>query len=211
MTSEAEYQASRRFLAAASARDAPIENPDAWRRFRQESVTREWLYLMRFSVGVYAWGTCSNQNDRIRKSSLLDPKLTGKYDRRVDYLMLKVIFGQPTIHVFEAAGATGVEAELRTRFGQRHCYRGLAGGDREEISRRIVEAFRDTPHFRGLARDTQDGFEQYLNDVFFARRRHPKNPSRTFFWGDSLEPGFLRTVGLTHLERPVEEALRVCF
>ena len=31
----------------------------------------------------------SGSSDRIRNSSILNKKLTGKYDRRVDYLMLK--------------------------------------------------------------------------------------------------------------------------
>jgi len=206
-----EFEASRRFLERESRRSAQIADPEAWRRFKAESERREWIYLWRFSEGIYAWGTCSNANDRVRKSSLLDSKLTGKYDRRVDYQMLKLIHGDPRLWAFEANGATEIERRLRTSFGQSHCYRGLPGSDREEISRGIVERFRRTPHYDRLGPATRAGFERYLSEVFFARRRHPTKPKRRFYWGDSLEPGFLRLIGLGEFEAPVEEALRVRF
>lgn len=207
----AEFETSRRFLAEESWRSAPIADPAAWRRFKTESQVREWIYLWRFSEESYAWGTCSNTNDRVRKSSLFEPKLTGKYDRRVDYLMLKLLHGTPKLWAFEANDARAIEQRLRVNFGQAHCYRGLPGSDREEISCAIVERFRRSPHYQQLGTATRAGFERYLADVFFARRRHPANPQRTFFWGDSLEPGFLRCIGLEELERPVEETLQVRF
>ncbi|RKG72680.1 hypothetical protein [Corallococcus terminator] len=211
MADAAEFEASRRFLEHESCRSEQIADHEAWRRFKAESKVREWIYLCRFSEGIYAWGTCSNTNDRVRKSSLFKPKLTGKYDRRVDYLMLKLIHGAPRLWAFEATGATRTERRLMKSFGQRHCYRGLPGSDRDEISRGIVERFRCTPHYERLGPTTRAGFERYLSEVFFARRRHPTNPKRKFNWGDSLEPGFLRLIGLGELEGPVEEAFLVRF
>ncbi|MCE9674050.1 hypothetical protein LY474_40295 [Myxococcus stipitatus] len=211
MADAAEFEASRRFLERESRRSAQIADPKAWRRFKAESQVRKWLYLWRFSQGIYAWGTCSNANDRVRQSSLFDPKLTKKYDRRVDYLMLKLIHGAPNLWAFEAHNSTEIEDRLKKRFGQSHCYRGLPGSERDEISHGLIERFRRLPHYAHLSPATRVGFERYLSEVFFARRRHPTNPKRTFNWGDSLEPGFLRRIGLGELEGPIEEALRVRF
>ena len=43
----------------------------------------------------------SPNNNRIRLSSIFNNKLTGKYDRRVDYLMLKKIFGLEKVIIFK--------------------------------------------------------------------------------------------------------------
>ena len=51
----------------------------------------------------------------------------------------------------------------------------------------------------------------YFNDVFLGNLKHPKNPKRTFFYGDSLEPKFLRTVNKEYLEPVVEKVLDVKF
>jgi len=40
---------------------------------------------------------------------------------------------------------------------------------------------------------------------------YPKNPKRTFYYGDSLEPKFLRTIGKEYLEPSVEKILDVNF
>ena len=57
----------------------------------------------------------------------------------------------------------------------------------------------------------KEEFENYLNTVFFARRVHPKNPKRTFYWGDSLEPNFLPVINCGHYEQTIEKVLRVKF
>ena len=50
-----------------------------------------------------------------------------------------------------------------------------------------------------------------MNDVFFKKLRHPINPKRTFYYGDSLEPKFLHTIGKPYLEDSIERMLDVCF
>ena len=48
------------------------------------------IYVIKWKKqDVFNWGTMSPNNNRIRLSSIFNNKLTGKYDRRVDYLMLK--------------------------------------------------------------------------------------------------------------------------
>ena len=54
-------------------------------------------------------------------------------------------------------------------------------------------------------------FERFLREVYFAFRTHPRNSKRKFHWGDCLEPGFLRTIGVVELEPVVERVLRVRF
>ena len=54
-------------------------------------------------------------------------------------------------------------------------------------------------------------FDEYFNDVFLGKLKHPKNPKRTFFYGDSLEPKFLRTINKEYLELVIEKVLDVKF
>jgi|GEM_PF-2259324 len=199
-----------------STREAAMRTEGEWKSFKSQSTLNEWLYVYVFSAGsegqALAWGTSSGNNDRIRKACLLNPKLTGKYDRRVDYLMLKIIHGMPLLHVFETRGkATHVELVLKRHFNQRHCYRGLPGADRLEISRGIFSNFKETTHFRTLEASDRSDFERYIFEVFFASRVHPENPRRTFKWGDSLEPGFLPMIGLSELQPAIQRALGVRF
>lgn len=193
-------------------RSRKIESWDDWLAFKRESEKLQWLYLYAFNSRVYAWGKSTQSSDRLRKAGLFHEKLTGKYDRRVDYLMLKKVYGMPEVWVFEAhAEAIEAESEMKRRFGQDHCYRGLVGANRREVSQSITKKFKKTQHWRSLTDATRSGFNEYLELVYFAMLRHPKNPKRTFYWGDSLEPGFLRTIGLKYLEPAVEQALGVRF
>ncbi len=126
--------------------------------------------------------------------------------------MLKEIYGMPDIFVFEARNkATDIETDLKNKFGQRHCFRGLLGADRNEMSQNIVEKFMTTSHFVSLSETEKTEFKRFLVSIYFAKRHHPKNPKRTFFWGDCLEPGFLRTIGVPELEPVIERVLRVKF
>ena len=38
-------------------------------------------------------------------------------------------------------------------------------------------------------------FDEFFNDVFLAKLKHPMYTKRKFYCGDSLEPKFLRTIG----------------
>jgi len=72
----------------------------------------------------------SYSSNRIRKASLLNSKLTGKYDRLVDYLMLRKIYPDFKICLFKSESNLELEDELKKKFEQRHCYKGLTGGNR---------------------------------------------------------------------------------
>jgi hypothetical protein len=199
------------FLGIKSDRNREIKAISEWKTFRAESKTKRWVYLYSFDEHIAAWGTTSQGSDRVRKSSLFDCKLTGKYDRRVDYLMLKEIYGTPRFWIFESQSAAELEGRLRQRFEQKHCYVGFKESSREEISKFIYGEFKNTPHFRSLTRDDAAYFDRYMLEVFFRHPRHPKNPKRTFFWGDSLETKFLRAIGRQELEPAIERALKVRF
>ena len=55
---------------------------------------QKYIYFIHWShQDIYSWGTMSGSSNRLRKSSIMNKKLTGKYDRRVDYLMLLKIYG----------------------------------------------------------------------------------------------------------------------
>ena len=206
----------KRILSVLCLRYLPIQSEGDWKTFQKTSTNKQWVYLYHFGASqnleIIAWGTSANSSDRIRKASMFNPKLTGKYDRRVDYLMLKEIYGMPEVFIFETKGeATVAEAAVKTHFSQSHCYRGLPGTDRKQIAQGIVADFKKTPYFQSLTASDQSEFKRFLQDVYFAFRKHPTNPKRTFYWGDCLEPGFLRTIGVPELEPVVERTLRVLF
>jgi len=54
-------------------------------------------------------------------------------------------------------------------------------------------------------------FDEFFNDVFLAKLKHPMYTKRKFYYGDSLEPKFLRTIGKEYLEPSVEKILDVNF
>jgi hypothetical protein len=182
-----------------------------WKRYKKSCKNQKWVYLISWTKDIFSWGTTSGSNDRIRKSSLFNPKLTGKYDRRVDYLMLNIIYGMPAVYVFEmAADPTIVESEVRTRIGkQRFCYHGFKGQNRDDISKEILEEFYRTEHYKKLSDEDRSNFTEYLEDVYFAKRELA--PNRTFAWGDSLEPNFLKKIDKKHLEPSIGRTLKVVF
>ena len=174
----------------------------------------QYLYFIVWSYPkeIYSWGTMSGKSNRIRKSSILNPKLTGKYDRRVDYLMLLSICGFEDVYLFETnEHPRVVEQSLKDINGTKYCYHGLEGHNRDDISRNLYMQFKYSAQYADASQDKRDRFDEYMEEVFFQKMRHPKNPKRAFFYGDSLEPGFLNTIGKAYLEESIEEILKVKF
>ncbi len=182
-----------------------------WRAFKRSSQNKQWCYLYEFTPEICAWGTSSKSSDRVRRAGLFHEKLTGKYDRRVDYLMLKMIYGMPEVWVFEARDmAEKAESDLKCHFGQNHCFRGFPCKNRVEISKYIVRKFKNTAHWKQQSSDTQEKFQEYLEEVFFAKLKHPRT-GHSFYYGDSLEPGFLRDIGRSYLEPAIQAMLQIKF
>lgn len=201
------------FLMARKISFAEVRSWDDWLAYRKRAGSDQFVYLYRFDAEVFAWGTATGAGRRLRGGSMFHTKLSTKYDRRVDYLMLRILCAQPDAWVFAVTpSATAVEGELKALFGQLHCYQALEGDDRLEISSSIYRRFRETPHFTSLADKTKDDFDRYMREVFL------KVPALTgprsgasFSFGDTLEPGFLRDVGYGDLEPAIEAALKVTF
>ena len=78
-----------------------IQINEDWKSFKKSNGQYVYFIIWNENSEIFSWGTTSGKSDRIRKSSILNDKLTGKYDRRVDYLMLKIIHGNPKIYIFE--------------------------------------------------------------------------------------------------------------
>ena len=178
-----------------SVRMAVLENEKQLKEFKSESKSKKYVYLIQWSKEAFSWGTMSNSSDRLRKASLFNPKLTGKYDRRVDYLMLKIIEGQPNIFLFEfETNEKTYEEELRQHFNQQHCYFGFPGKDRREISEHIYARFQETDHWQSLSAETQEGFADYMGNVYFnkAAWKPIEGNDRSWAWGDSLGTQLLR-------------------
>ena len=183
-----------------------------WNLFRRNSRYKQWIYLLSWSTHVFSWGTAAGNSDRIRKSSVFNPKLTGKYDRRLDYLLLNKILGKPILFAFEMREDPRLaEEQLKRHIGVRNCYQGLEGSNRDEISQNLVQRFNALDFYKSLSDLDKSHFSQFLDKVYFAKRRHPDNPRRTFFYGDCLEPGFLDVIGLKYLEPAIERTLGVRF
>ena len=173
---------------------------------------KKYIYFIHWSQqDIYSWGTMSGSSNRLRKSSIMNKKLTGKYDRRVDYLMLLKIYSFEKIYLFENQESTKYEKMLCNKLEQKHCYHGLKGINRDQISRNLYSKFKETLWFKKFNKNDTNYFDEFFNDVFLAKLKHPKNPKRTFYYGDSLEPKFLRTIGKEYLEPSVEKILDVNF
>ena len=193
-------------------RGCQIDDWEDWLEFKRQSAFAEWVYFARFGPDVFAWGTASGNGSRLRKSMLFHYTLTGKYDRRVDYLMLKAIYGKPEVWVFEAWDSLALERRLVQSVGNRCCYGGVDARDREMISREIFERFKKTGRWQSQSAAVQVLFQEYLERIYFSRVVHPSEPSRTFSFGDSLEPGFIeRTLGRPDLIPAIESVLNVKF
>jgi hypothetical protein len=193
-------------------RGTKVDDWHDWLRFKAASTSKQWVYLIWFGDGIYAWGTTSGQGKRLRNACLFHDAPQGKYDRRVDYRWLMKIFGKPGVWIFETADARGLEERLKQRMGTRFCFGGLVARDRAEVSRQVFELFRKTIHWTALSQETQGKFEAFLTDIYFTRARHPAKPKRTFAFGDSLEPRFIdRTLGRPELIVAIEEVLGLSY
>lgn len=173
------------------------------------------IYVIKWKKqDVFNWGTMSPNNNRIRLSSIFNNKLTGKYDRRVDYLMLKKIFGLEKVIIFKfnTRDETLIhERKIKTSKNQLFCFSGIDGENRHEISKNIYKSFVETKWFKSFEQKDKKLFDEFFSDVFLGKLRHPKNPKRTFYYGDCLEPKFLVTINKEYLEDSVEKVLDVRF
>ena len=202
---------ARQYLEFHSKRFAEIMEWKDWLRFVRESVSKGWIYFIQFGISVFAWGTASGK-ERLRKSSIFHEKLSGKYDRRVDYLMLRIIEGGPRVWAFEVENPHALEDKLKSLVGNCHCFGGIAASNRDEVSKVIFSSFKKTTHWKSLAQEAQLLFQDFLRQVYFARRVHPENPKRTFHYGDSREPRFIEeTLAHPEFARAIEQVLRVLF
>lgn len=218
-TNAAEFDDARRFLAARSTDKQRLQSWACWTEFRAKGIKlqREWVYLYRFGP-VFSWGTATGNGNRLRNACMFHMNLAGKYDRRVDYLMLRLIHAEPAAKVpetwvFEYAGkAHEVERQLMRRYGQAHCYGGFDPGCcRLAISEHIHARFKQTTHYQNLSEAQRSGFETFMREVFFAQPPHKNHRGVTFKYGDTLEPWFLREIGHPRLEPAIEAALDVRF
>ncbi|RKG83039.1 hypothetical protein D7W82_25830 [Corallococcus sp. CA049B] len=126
--------------------------------------------------------------------------------------MLKIIHGVPDVWLFEVDNAKWAENLLRSKVGNRYCFGGIPALNRREVSKLIFHDLQKTAHWKGQSAETQRLFHRYLDEVYFAGVSHPKDESRTFHFGDSLEPGFIgQTLGKSELIPAIEAVLQVSF
>ena len=187
-------------------------NEQEIKRYRKSGNQFLYLIIWNLNDGIFSWGTMSGSSDRIRKSSILNKKLTGKYDRRVDYLMLKKVEGLEKIYLFQTnEKATILESNIKDILNVNSCFYGLKGTSRDEISQNLYSKFKLTNHFINQTESDKDNFELFFYKIFLGKKRHPDNPTRTFFYGDCLEPGFLKKIDYEYLEPAIENILDVYF
>ena len=183
--------------------------------FKEKHTRSNYIYLIKWNKeDVFNWGTMTSKSNRIRKSSILNKKLTGKYDRRVDYLMLKKIYGLEVIHLFEFEtneDSRFHEEVIKKSKNQKHCFSGIEGGNRDEISNQVFDLFKKTNWFLQFDESLRKLFNEFFYDIFLGKLRHPKNSKRTFYYGDCLEPKFLRVIDKEYLEDPIEKILDCIF
>lgn len=183
--------------------------------FNERYNKSNFIYLIKWNKeDVFNWGTMTTNSNRIRRSSLLNKKLTGKYDRRVDYLLLHKIFGLEILSLFEFKTneeSRFHEGVIKKSKNQKHCFSGIEGANRVDISNHLYKLFKKTEWFLQFDDSLKVLFNEFFYDVFLGKLKHPNNSKRTFYYGDSLEPKFLRTINKQYLEEPVEKILDVYF
>lgn len=212
-----EYLETFDFFKTRSSSSSIVHTWEESRNFFRASLYKDWIYLIGFTPEVYAWGTASKLGDRLKKTGLLQSKLTGKYDRRVDYLMLKILYGNPVIHLFEFDNkAREVEQERRVQFygntSKGACIRGFRSISRDLIAREIYEEFCTSDHYQNLPVEDQVLFQEFVEKFWLNKLKHPDNPTRTFYYGDCLEPNFIsRTLNRPDIAGVVERVLGVEF
>lgn len=216
-----EFEETLQYFISNSLRNSYVKNWEDSKDFFVNSSNKEWIYLIKFNSGItpiYAWGTAKDKGQRLRKSSIFDSKLTGKYDRRVDYLMLKILYGQPEVYLFEMNNNSFEIEQMRRQYfygatATGACIRGTRNVTRMEIALEIFALFKNTHHYiETLNNSEKRVFEDFVTNYWLAHLRHPTNPRRTFYFGDCLEPNFLdRTLGRNDLIPVIEKTLKVNF
>ena len=104
-----------------------------------------------------------------------------------------------------------LENHLKQKFNQRHCHKGFEGNNRDEISISIYSRFKGNDYYKEQSDSDKILFDDFFHKIFLGKLRHPNNPKRTFYWGDCLEPKFLRTIGKQKFEPVIERLLDVHF
>ena len=69
------------YLSENSIKELNTSNERDLKNFLESQSKYRYLIIWSEESEVFSWGTMSKGSDRIRKSSLLNKKLTGKYDR----------------------------------------------------------------------------------------------------------------------------------
>jgi hypothetical protein len=207
------------YLKQNSIRSAVVADMDQVNQFLKTSKHKGWVYLIRFNGAQdrFAWGTTSKAGKRIRNSCIFDSKLTGKYDRRVDYLMLKQIHGLKSVHLFECRGnevevEEGLRQVLQPGTSRGPCMSGFVAKDRDGIAREILGEFKKISGYARMSAQEQALFLEFCESFWLGKLKHPTKPKRTFYYGDCLEPNFIgRTLSRADLEPVIERALQVRF
>lgn len=185
------------------------------KEFKEKYEKSYSIYLIKWKgEEIFNWGTMSPNSNRIRKSSIFNKKLTNKYDRRVDYLMFHKIFGLENVFIFKFETKEDTifhEGVIKSSKNQLFCFSGVEGKNRDEISNNIYKMFKETDWFKRFDNSLKNLFDEFFYEVFLGKLKHPINPKRTFYYGDCLEPKFLRTINKEYLENPVEKILDVHF
>ena len=189
-----EYSETFQFLKSKSMRHADVVSWNDCKAFFSTPQVKEWIYLIKFSETIFSWGTASGDGDRLKKTGLLQEKLVGKYDRKVDYLMLRAVHGVPLITIFEVPNAVAVEQERRAfyygRTSKGSCMRGFKEYERDKIAREVYGLFKTTAIFVALNENERNLLEDFVNNYWLAKLKHPRRKA-SFYYGDCLEPNFL--------------------
>ena len=185
-------------------RHTTITSIDELRQFHRENK-QPYLYLISWNENTElefgAWGKSSGKSKRLRKAMVFDTELTGKYDRRVDYLIAKRLWGSPAISIFSIANM-GSALRLEQEIGSAvvhpnrkipHCFychtEANIPASRSDVSEKLLNLFRQNG-FGGAPQNSVTAFIRYWDEVFL-RPKEQRIGNRTFCYGDSLEPKYL--------------------
>jgi hypothetical protein len=203
-----------KLLRESCSRSATVMTEAEWLNWVERSGSREWLYVVRWSENplMFTFGSTGGDGRRLRFSGVFNSVLVGRPDYRVDFIMMRKIFGPPKIEIFEYNRPTDDRYnQIMRKLNLKHPWYGIKAEVAGDLTKSIYVGFKHSKFWKSLDKETQNLFDEYMTDVYFGRLKHPRNATRQCNWGDTVDAEFLELVNKAHLIPAIEKVLELEF
>jgi hypothetical protein len=204
----------RKLLREASSRSTTLATEQEWANWVERATYREWVYLITWSTKplLFTFGSTGGDGRRLRYSGVFNSVLIGKPEYRVDYIMMRKIFGAGSIEIFEYDRPTDDRVnQVLKKLNLTHPWYGIKANEPGDLTKSIYVGFKHSKHWRDQTDEVKKLFDEYMNDVYFAKLKHPRNENRHYYWGETVDAEFLELIDKAHLIPAVEKVLGLEF